>query len=57
MQGTQERQTTKQEYEVNLIEDALAHFCLSECPHCQEGVSPEHYINQVDIEKWLKERS
>ena len=38
-----------------LIEDALAHFCHKECPHCGAGISLEKYIDRTDIAKWLRE--
>lgn len=38
----------------DLVEGALAHFCLNECPHCQYNIEVGNYVSREMIEGWLK---
>ena len=40
-----------------LVQDALKEFAHSECPYCQVDINLDKYIDDDDIEKWLKKRS
>lgn len=39
---------------VELVEGALEHFCPHYCPRCECDISVDRYVDEDDIERWLK---